>query len=618
MKQPDRPIPSLLPLSTNQQIMTTQQQNPPPITTYPLADQDLPASLALLQATLEATADGIVAFDLAGSITHYNRRFVEMWGIPDTLLVADGRESPHREAVLAHILECLEDPEKFLIDIRQLYAQPEAEYCQVLELKKSDGRIIECHSLPFHLGSQIAGRVWSFSDITKLRLTESRLRQSIKELSDIKLALDQAAILAITDANGVITYVNNKFCELSQYSRKELLGNTHKLVNSGYHSGDFFANLWGTITRGNIWKGEIKNRAKDGSYYWVDTTIIPFIDEAGKPFQYFAIRFDITGRKQVEEALQESQAKLKRQTEQLQGTLSELERAQIQLVQNEKMTALGQIAAGLAHEINNPVSFIFGNIAHADSYIKDLLHLAELYQKYGGTPAPAIMEHLEDMDLEFMREDLPKLLASMKVGAERIREIVLSLRNFSRLDESGRKRVDIHEGIESTLLLLQNRLHGMPEAEIAVIKAYGNLPELECCAADMNQVFMSILSNAIDALESQPGPKQITIRTELVDAGDTQEYLPLEAGPYAVIRIADNGPGMPVEVKNRIFDPFFTTKPVGYGTGMGLSISYQIVVEKHGGHLRCISEPGKGTELVVALPVNGPTTPDSSLLQKPW
>ncbi|HIK11895.1 MAG TPA: PAS domain-containing sensor histidine kinase [Oscillatoriaceae cyanobacterium M33_DOE_052] len=597
--------------------MATQQQNPPPINTYTLADKDLPASLALLQATLEATADGIIAFDLAGCITHYNRRFVEMWGIPDTVLVADGGGLGHRDAVLAHILECLENPEKFLIDIRQLYAQPEAEYCQVLELKKSDGRIIECHSLPFHLGSKIAGRVWSFSDITKLRVTESRLRQSIKELSDIKLALDKAAILAITDANGVITYANNKFCELSKYSGKELIGNTHKVVNSQYHNRKFFADLWETISRGDIWKGEIKNRAKDGSYYWVDTTIIPFLDEAGQPFQYFAIRFDITSRKQVEEALQKSQAKLKRQTQQLQGTLSELQRAQTQLVQNEKMTALGQIAAGLAHEINNPVSFIFGNIAHADSYIKDMLHLIELYQKYGEPLAPEIAAHLEEMDLEFMSEDLPKLLASMKVGAERIREIVLSLRNFSRLDESGRKRVDIHEGIESTLLLLQNRLHGMPDGAIEVIKTYGNLPAVECCAADMNQVFMSILSNAIDALESQPGPRQIQICTEVVAGGDTHEDLPLDAGSYAVIRIADNGPGMPLAVKNRIFDPFFTTKAVGYGTGMGLSIGYQIVVEKHGGHLYCISEPGHGTELVIAIPVGGSTGPDPSPLQKP-
>ena len=280
----------------------------------------------------------------------------------------------------------------------------------------------------------------------------------------------------------------------------------------------------------------------------------------------------------------------------LQATLDELKNTQAQLIQTEKMSSLGQMVAGVAHEINNPVSFVYGNINHVNDYVTDILELIELYQQELSSPGEDIEEKLEDMELDFVKEDLPKILASMKMGATRIREIVLSLRNFSRLDEADMKEVDIHEGIESTLLILQNRLKSKPNRTgIEIIKNYNNLPKIECYPGQLNQTFMNILSNAIDVLEEgrdtfgMQNP-QISINTELID------------NKKIAVRIADNGMGMSEEVKNKLFDPFFTTKPVGKGTGLGLSITYQIIVDKHQGKLYCVSEPGKGTEFIIEIP----------------
>ncbi len=305
-------------------------------------------------------------------------------------------------------------------------------------------------------------------------------------------------------------------------------------------------------------------------------------------------------RQQAEEALRQSEAQSRQQATMLKQALQELQQTQAQLVQTEKMSSLGQLVAGVAHEINNPVSFVYGNLTYASQYTQDLLHLLQLYQQHYPHPALEIQAKEEAIELEFLLEDLPKILSSMQMGAERICQIVLSLRNFSRLDESEMKLVDIHEGIDSTLLILQNRLKANGEnPAIEVIKEYGILPRVECYAGQMNQVFMNILSNAIDALEDKirgeeyPSPC-IWIRTEV------------RVGNQVAICIADNGPGMMEAVRDKLFDPFFTTKPVGKGTGLGLSISYQIVIEKHGGQLRCISAPRQGAEFVIEIPIRQP------------
>jgi predicted ATPase/signal transduction histidine kinase len=307
----------------------------------------------------------------------------------------------------------------------------------------------------------------------------------------------------------------------------------------------------------------------------------------------------------LEEKVAERTQELKAKNDRLQKTLAELKRTQIQLIQTEKMSSLGQMVAGVAHEINNPINFIYANIEPANNYIESLLTLINIYQQEFPSPTPIIEDTLEEIDFLFVAEDLKKLINSMKIGADRIRKIVLGLRNFSRLDESEMKPVDIHEGIDNTLLLLQTRLKVKPgqpeEAKIQVIKEYSQLPLVNCYASQLNQVFMNILNNAIDALhqfnkerslaEIQVNPSIIIIRTEVIDTN------------WVRISIKDNGPGMSKQVKQQIFDPFFTTKPIGEGTGLGLSISYQIVVDRHGGKIECISHLGKGTQFVVDIPM---------------
>jgi len=319
------------------------------------------------------------------------------------------------------------------------------------------------------------------------------------------------------------------------------------------------------------------------------------------------IKTELTERKQAEAALRESEAQLKAQATQLRQALYDLKQTQSQLIQSEKMSGLGQLVAGIAHEINNPVAFIYGNLTPASQYAQDLLQLLQLYQTSYPQPTSEIQAEIEAIDLGFLAQDFPNLLASMKMGADRIRDLVLSLRNFCRLDEAQKKPVDIHEGIENTLLILRHRLQPQGKnAGIQVIKEYGNLPKVECYAGQLNQVFMNLLSNAIDALEELKLKKDreryreqpasdfqpcIRIRTEVQD------------GRYAIIRIVDNGSGIPAAIQSRIFDPFFTTKPVGEGTGLGLSISYQIVVERHNGQLKCVSTPEQGTEFIVQIPL---------------
>ncbi|HEY9709765.1 MAG TPA: ATP-binding protein, partial [Oculatellaceae cyanobacterium] len=314
------------------------------------------------------------------------------------------------------------------------------------------------------------------------------------------------------------------------------------------------------------------------------------------------------------EALQQSTQREREKAQELKLTLDKLRLTQVQLIQTEKMSSLGQLVAGIAHEINNPVSFIYGNLTYASGYFQNLLDLLEVYQRTYPNPTPEIQQQAEEIDLKFLIEDWHKLMASMELGAERIRRIVCSLRNFSRLDEQELKPVDLHEGIDNTLLILQNRLRSGDQASaIEVIKDYAQLPPVTCYASQLNQVFMNLLNNAIDALSTQPHPRVITIRTELSSQfsvlGSKLEEPKTHHSGSVVIRIADNGCGISEEVQKKIFDPFFTTKPVGSGTGLGLSISHQIVVKKHRGQLRCVSVLGQGTEFVVEIPLAVPNPP---------
>ncbi|MGF1521074.1 MAG: ATP-binding protein [Leptolyngbyaceae cyanobacterium] len=332
---------------------------------------------------------------------------------------------------------------------------------------------------------------------------------------------------------------------------------------------------------------------------WFSVTARSLRNQEGEIQGGVAVFHNITSLKQVEIALRQSETHSREQAQQLQQALYNLQNVQAQLVQTEKMSSLGQLVAGIAHEINNPVNFVYGNLSPARNYSDDLINLLKLYQIHYPDPHPDIQVETEEIDLDFVMEDLPKLLSSMKVGADRIQGIVSSLRTFCRVDEADMRTMDIHDGLESTLMILRNRLKAKPDApEIEITRNYGNLPLVECYAGQLNQVFMNILSNAIDALEEICAEQKtkgispnITLQTDLTP------------DQRVTVCIKDNGPGIDETTLSKLFVPFFTTKPLGKGTGMGLSISHQIVTEKHNGCLTCHSKIGQGTAFMITIPL---------------
>jgi Amt family ammonium transporter len=349
---------------------------------------------------------------------------------------------------------------------------------------------------------------------------------------------------------------------------------------------------------------EILGRRRSGGTFPVEATVAPL--QIGNEACYTLILRDITLRKQAEEALQEAEAK-DRKTQQLETTLRELQQTQLQLIHSEKMSSLGQLVAGVAHEINNPINFIYGNLSYVEDYLKDLMDLLNCYRtEFVDVPTP-IRKKLKVVDIEYLLQDLPKILSSMRGGAERITEIVQSLRDFSHAGGAELKRVDIHQGLDSTLTILGGRLKAKgPRPAIEVIRDYSALPKVDCYPGQLNQVFMNLLTNAIDALE-----EKLSTHATKLDAEAFQPQITLRTEPlndeWVRIHFMDNGIGIPETVQRRMLDPFFTTKPVGKGTGLGMAISYQIVVERHQGHLKCISTPGQGTCFLIEVPVEHTT-----------
>ena len=433
-------------------------------------------------------------------------------------------------------------------------------------------------------------------DITKRQQIETELLQKEAQYRHILEAVSDGLIIHNLE-NGEVVTANAAACILYGYSKEEFIG-MHPIQFIHPCNYSKFENFIKILSAGGSFHKESITLHKDGSIIYVDVKGSQCIYN-GKPHGLAIVR-DITQRQLAEE-------KIHQQTKSLKLALHKIKNTQAKLVQSEKMSSLGQMVAGVAHEINNPVNFIHGNLKPACEYVQDLLRLLALYQQYYPQPHPEIQTEIETIELDFIQEDLVKILKSMQEGTTRIREIVLSLRNFSRLDEADFKKANIHEGIDSTLMILNNRLKAKPGSpEIQIVKEYDtSLPSIDCYAGQLNQVFLNILVNAIDALEDKIKVQikdrvksnknsfnsQITINTKFVQS------------KFVRITIADNGCGIPTSIQTKLFDPFFTTKEVGKGTGLGLSISYQIVVEKHRGKLYCYSKQGKGTEFVIEIPV---------------
>jgi len=434
--------------------------------------------------------------------------------------------------------------------------------------------------------------------------THLQLRELTKQLQEQRDLLDAIfnksadAIFLVNPETGWITDCNQRAVELFEAESKEKLLNIEgqSLQKERFSPGEV-SFIWEEIEHNGFWSRELEYITKKGKLFWGNIAAKQ-IYVAGEKINLVRVT-DISERKLAEEALRISEAQERQKAGELQLTLDELKCTQAKLIQSEKMSSLGRMVARVFNEMNNPIGFILGNLSPAHDYFQDLHSLIELYQNTYPNSTPEIQAKLEEIEFDFVVQDWSKMIDSMQLGAHRINQILSSLNSFSRLDEAELKVVNIHDCIDNTLFLMNNQLRAEGKRpEIKIIRNYAKLPEFTCYASQMNQVFMNLLNNAIDALENQAEPRLITISTSML----AKDY-PSPNSQFVVISIADNGPGISKEVQHKIFDPFFTTKPVGSGTGLGLAMAQQIVVEKHGGQISCISTPGQKTELIVEIPV---------------
>ncbi|MBE8989633.1 PAS domain S-box protein [Nostoc sp. LEGE 12450] len=564
------------------------------ITEYKQADAELRASKQRLALLIEQTPLAIIEWNTNFEVQTWNRAAERIFGYTTEEMLGNRFETIVPENARKHVNEI----------ITALLTQRGGSFSVNNNVTK-DGRTMVCEWYNNPLiapDGQVIGVASMVLDITERKQAEEEQQKFVA------LIENSSDFIGIASMEGQVLYVNP--AGLKMVGLNSLEAAKTKSMND-FHSPEAFAELiqqiFPLMSEHGFWQGEFRHRHfQTGIEIPTDCSIFMVKHpETGEPFCQVAVARDITERKQAKEVLLKSEAQLRQQAEELKVALREVQYAQTHLIQSEKMSSLGQLVAGVAHEINNPVNFIYGNLSPAKEYTRDLISLLQLYQSHYPEPISEIQDFAERIELEFLKSDLPQILNSMNVGADRIREIVLSLRTFSRLDEAEMKAVDIHEGIDSTLMILQSRFKGNDQhAKIQIIKEYGKLPLVECYAGQLNQVFMNILSNAIDALEErvESGGK--------ADKENNQCSIPiitictqLQEPNQVIIRIADNGLGIPENVKKQLFNPFFTTKPIGKGTGMGLAISYQIITERHGGSVECISQPGQGTEFVVKIPL---------------
>ena len=529
------------------------------VTLRKAADVELKSKTALLEAQLNATVDGILVVDSSGQRVLHNRRFVEIFKIPPELFnTSDDRP------LLEYVTSLIRNPEEWLNRVNYFYSHPSETSHDDFEL--TDGTILERYSSPVvDEAGKHYGRIWAFRDITARKNNEDKLRQ-------LSLVVEQSpAAVVITDIKGNITYVNRKFTECTGYAPEEVVGKNPRILKSGRTTETEYKTLWDTVSRGEEWRGELQNKTKGGEFYWAATTITPIFDSSGTITHFLALSEDITERKAME----------------------------AQLRQAQKLEGVGQLAAGVAHEINTPIQFVADNLAFLRDAWTTTSHLLDQYrnscQNCAGAPSPAVVSQLavaeRDSDWDFISSEVPNAVDQALDGAHRVAQIVKAMKEFSHPDSPDKVPLDLNQAIESTITVARSEWKHVAN----IVRDFdASMPLVACHPGEINQAVLNLLVNAAHAIgdKNSNGEKgTITIRTRA-------------RGPFAEVSITDTGTGVPSSIQTRIFEPFFTTKEVGKGTGQGLALAHSVIVKKHHGRIWFDTEIGIGTTFFMDLPID--------------
>ena len=520
------------------------------------AEMDLQAKTAFLEAQTNATIDGILVVSADGRHVLRNRCFETMFPIPPEMF-----EAPDDAPILRYFASLTKAPDRFVARVLYLYTHPDETSRDEIELV--NGMIVDRYSAPVTgKDGHYYGRIWTFRDITERRRNEDSLRQ-------LSAAVEQSPVsVVITDARGDITYVNRKFTDTTGYNAAEVLGKNPRILNSGYSPRHMYEEMWRTIRAGGEWRGEFRNRRKNGQLFWEAATISPITDGEGSISHFLAVKEDITERLALEAELRQAQ----------------------------KLEAIGQLAAGIAHEINTPIQFVADNLTFLGESCSSIFPLLEsLRAAVGQLPpgaAPEIAQMEAHCDLEFLRREVPHAIEQSLDGTRRVATIVRAMKEFSHPGQAERIQFDLNQGIASTITIARNEWKYVAQVATDFDPA---LPPVLCYPGDINQVILNLIVNAALAIRELPGRSEsgkITVRTR-------------RQGEFAEIAVSDTGVGIPAEIQGRVFEPFFTTREVGSGTGQGLALAHSVIVRKHGGRIWFETQVGHGTTFFIQLPIDG-------------